>query len=98
MGVPISTCVVYVPKGSLTAYQNHHIWREFTHIVEMESGLKGDVNGDHEVSIADINAVINIILGGNGNTVAADVNGDHEITIADVNIIINIILGGSSPS
>ena len=98
MGVPKSTCVVYVPKGSLAAYQNHHIWREFTHIVEMPDGLKGDVNGDGEVTVADVNAVINIILGGNGNTVAADVNGDHEISIADVNIIINIILGGSAPS
>ena len=42
--------------------------------------------------IADINAVINIILGGNGDYTKADVNGDHEVNIADVNTIINIIL------
>ena len=93
MGVPKSTCVVYVPKGSLAAYQNHYIWREFTHIVEMEDGLKGDVNGDGEVNIADMNAVIDMILSGNSD-MRGDVNGDHEVNIADVNTIIGIILGG----
>jgi hypothetical protein len=58
----------------------------------------GDVNGDHEVNIADVNAVIDIILGGSGDTTAADVNGDHEVNIADVNTIIDIILRGAAPS
>ena len=53
--------------------------------------LKGDVNQDGEVTIADINVVINAILSGNFHG-ASDVNGDSEISIADVNIIINIIL------
>jgi hypothetical protein len=60
--------------------------------------VHGDVNGDREVNIADVNAVIDIILGGNSSTTAAaaaDVNGDGEINIADVNAIINIILNGS---
>ena len=59
-----------------------------------QSILYGDVNGDHEVNIADINVVIDLILDGNGFTVAADVNGDGEINIADINVIIDIILGG----
>ncbi len=50
------------------------------------------MNGDREVNIADVNAVINIILSGNGNTTAADVNGDGEINIVDVNAVIDIIL------
>ena len=53
------------------------------------------MNGDREVNIADVNAVINIILSGNDDNTAADVNGDGEINIADVNAIINIILTGS---
>ncbi len=57
--------------------------------------IHGDVNGDHEINIADINAVIDIILDGNGFPSAADVNGDHEINIADINAVIDIILGGS---
>ena len=57
----------------------------------------GDVNNDGEVNIADVNAVIDVILGGSSNT-AADVNNDGEINIADVNAIIDIILGGGVPT
>ena len=52
----------------------------------------GDVNLDGEITVADVNAVINIILGGNGNLNTADVNNDGEVTIADINIIIDLIL------
>ena len=54
----------------------------------------GDVNGDLEVNIADVNSVIDVILNGNAVTAAADVNNDGEINIADVNAVIDIILGG----
>jgi len=57
--------------------------------------LPGDVNHDGEVNIADINAIIDIILGGNadGDTRhRADVNGDGEVNIADINAVIDIIL------
>lgn len=57
--------------------------------------LKGDVNGDHEVNIADINAIIDIILGSTVNPKImerADVNGDGEVNIADVNVVIDVIL------
>jgi formylglycine-generating enzyme required for sulfatase activity len=57
----------------------------------------GDANNDGEVNIADINVVIDVILGG-GSNAAADVNGDGEINIADINAIIDIILGGSAPT
>jgi len=49
------------------------------------------VNGDGEVNIADINALIDFILNG-GGTRPADVNGDGEISISDVNAAIDIIL------
>ena len=58
---------------------------------EVEASLKGDVNNDGEVNIADINAVIDIILTG-GSNARADVNGDSEVNIADVNTLIDIIL------
>ena len=51
----------------------------------------GDVNGDGEVNIADVNAVINMILSGTLEA-TGDVNNDGEVNIADVNAIINIIL------
>ncbi len=51
----------------------------------------GDVNGDGEVNIADINAVIDMILSGRFNE-KGDVNGDDEVNIADINAIIDKIL------
>ncbi len=56
-----------------------------------------DVNGDGEVSIADINTVLDAIL---SETVSldADVNGDGEVSLADVNVVINTIVGGSDPT
>lgn len=46
-----------------------------------------------EISIADVNAVVGMILGSPGDA-SGDVNGDGEINIADVNAIIDMILGG----
>ena len=51
----------------------------------------GDVNGDGEVNIADVNTVIDMILSG-ASSPAGDVNGDGEINIADVNALIATIL------
>ena len=59
----------------------------------------GDVNNDGTVSIADVTALVNIILGkgGTGNQAAADVNRDGTVTIADVTALVNIILGKNCP-
>ena len=56
----------------------------------------GDVNGDTEITIADVTALVNIILGKDTTGYrlrAADVNKDGETTIADVTALVNIILG-----
>jgi len=57
----------------------------------------GDVNNDGEVNIADVNTVIDFILGSRSRQ-SIDVNGDGEINIADVNAVIGIILEGTSVS
>ncbi len=55
--------------------------------------LKGDVNSDGEVNIADINALIDVILSSEGSTSATDdVNEDGEVNIADINALIDLIL------
>ena len=53
--------------------------------------LVGDTNGDGEVNIADLNALIDAVLG-NDYGREFDVNGDGEVNIADVNALIDIIL------
>ena len=72
--------------------------------LDIEAGMRyvlhiedknGDVNGDGEVNLSDINVVIDIILGGSyADDVMrrADVNSDGEIGVSDINMIIDIIL------
>lgn len=57
-----------------------------------DEGLKGDVNGDGNVDIADVNEVINTMLGKVSNPLA-DVNSDGTTDVADVNMVINAMLG-----
>lgn len=59
------------------------------------SAQKGDINNDGSTTIADLTALINILLeqGGEYNETAADVDGDEEITNADVIALVKIILG-----
>ena len=53
----------------------------------------GDVNGDGEVNIADVNVLLDIILGGEDESEGrSDVNEDGEVNIADVNGVLDIIL------
>ena len=60
--------------------------------------LRGDVNMDNEVTIADVTALVNMLLG----TAAApseemkknaDANEDGEISVADIKAVVEIILG-----
>ena len=52
----------------------------------------GDVNGDGEVTVSDVNALIDMILTDAEYAQAADVNADGEVSISDVNALIDIIL------
>ncbi|MBQ7205398.1 MAG: leucine-rich repeat protein [Muribaculaceae bacterium] len=84
---------LHVLQGTADAYGADEDWYPyFGQIVDDLMPVHGDVNGDLEINIADVNAVINIILGGNSSTSSADVNGDGEINIADINAVIDIIL------
>ena len=73
----------YVTAGGETTYGAE------VEFVTLSSSL--DVNLDGEVNIADVNAVIDLIMdSGDGRT--GDVNGDGEVNIADINAIIDAIL------
>ena len=54
----------------------------------------GDVDGDGEVSIADVTTLINYLLTGEGNIneQAADCSLDGNVSIADVTMLINYLL------
>ena len=93
------TVVVY---GKLTIYGTTNEFAAGNYIVSLvhpSTTLLGDVNKDGEISIADVTALVNIILGKDNaepyqyDHVAADVNTDGDISIADVTSLVNKILG-----
>lgn len=71
----------------------------FSFTIEVAAAVPGDVNKDGHVTIADVTALVNIILGKDDGPTpmydhdAANVNGDDKVTIADVTALVNIILG-----
>ena len=58
--------------------------------------VEGDVNGDGEVNVADIAAIITV-MAGEGKTeeraAAADVNHDGAVNVADISTVITIMAG-----
>ena len=64
--------------------------------VTAPAGMKGDVDGDGNINIADVTALIDYLLAGTEvNEYNADVDGDGNINIADVTALIDYLLTGS---
>ncbi len=90
--------VTHYVEGFLTVYKGE---LEFYPILidGGDCGIKGDVNNDHEINLADVNALIDIILGANADDCTrwrADVAEDSEIGVADVNALIDMILSANN--
>ncbi|MBQ0068131.1 MAG: leucine-rich repeat protein [Bacteroidales bacterium] len=92
-----TTAILHVPEGCIQYYRAKDYWNKFS-IIRDDNGkpgdaVTGDLNDDGVVDIADVNAVIDMILGLQDATTVGDVNGDGNVDVADMNAIINIILG-----
>lgn len=63
------------------------------------AAMRGDVNGDNEVTIADVSTLITCVLSGAqpANPEGADVNYDGRLSIDDVTILINFLLSQNWP-
>lgn len=92
---------IAVPRGMTNARLRFASWKADVNSngavrqIEMTSTLRADVNADNEVSVADVNVIISVILGAtvdNETRSRCDVNGDGEINLADVNEAIDVIL------
>ena len=88
-----------MPKGSVSAYKNAAVWKDFYSIigVDIVDSLPGDVDGNDKVNITDVTSLIDYLLAGNTsviNTTNADVNGDGRINITDVTDLIDFLLSG----
>ena len=61
--------------------------------IDRWSKATGDINGDGEINVSDVTALINKILGSSTYSDAVcDINGDGEINVSDVTALINMIL------
>jgi hypothetical protein len=66
-----NNCTLYVPAGAKEIYATTNGWKDFTNIVEIEAetpeegAIRGDVNNDGIVDVADITEIVDIILNGN---------------------------------
>ena len=92
---------ITVPRGMTSAALRFASWKANVNNcgavreISITSVLKGDVNLDGEVTIADINAIVQVILGGQVSDDLrgrADVNEDGEVTVADINSVIDLIV------
>lgn len=91
------TATLHVPNASLNAYKTANWWKLFSSIVGLDTFARGDVNGDENVNIADVTALIDYLLSGNAagvNVGAADCNQDETVNIADVTALIDYLLSG----
>ena len=74
------------------------VWSNIQNVTLTGSGdepLIGDVNGDGEVSIGDLTALVDYLLGTTSAAVsfeAADLNSDGEVTIGDITALIDLML------
>ena len=60
-----------------------------------ETAFEGDVDGDGQLTIADVTALIDILLGtrnAGGSYAPCDVNMDNQVSIADVTTLIDMLL------
>ena len=74
------------------------VWSNIQHVTLTgiaDEPLIGDVNGDGEVTIGDVTALINYLLDHNATLEGdGDINSDGEINIGDVTSLIEILLRG----
>jgi len=94
--------------GHGTTYDASHIDKAYARIdggpsnpgyfTDKNAGLRGDVDGDGNVGVADVTALIDYLLTGNTAGVdlqAANVDGDSSVSVADVTALIDYILTGN---
>ena len=102
MGIPYSTssltATVTVGDNSSVNPTGDYFAVDNVVVTGLITVAQGDVDGDGNVNIADVTALIDYLLSGNATGIslsAADVNGDGSINISDVTSLIDFLLNGN---
>jgi len=84
-----------IAKGEYTITVN---LENMTMVINQAGGLRGDVDNNKEVGIADVSALIDYLLNGDASAINlqnANCNLDEEVGIADVSALIDYLLSGN---
>ena len=93
-----NNCVVWVPKGSLSAYKGANWWKDFANIFEL---VEGDLNLDDVVDQNDMDALVGFVMGEDPEGFyegLADLNGDNKVNAADVVMMVDLFRASSGMS
>lgn len=92
-----SSATLAVRPGGKRRYEQTYVWQNFTNIIESDALIEvetepGDVNGDGNINVSDVAALINLLLSGAAPTDGADVNQDGSVNVSDVAALISYLL------
>ena len=94
------TATLFVPAGSIEAYEDHEVWGLFNTVWDKDAELySGDVNGDKRINVGDFIATGSFILGRIPSPFIfkdGDINEDGNINVGDFIAIGSIILHSTS--
>ena len=101
-GLTLIDCyLAYPTNGVVDQFGSIQVDGDFWHDhVEIKRGARhGDVNGDGDITAADVTALYDWLLN-NDNTQLkyGDQNGDGDITAADVTEVYDVLLGSNQPN
>ena len=88
-----SNASLIVPDCSMGKYAKAQGWKNFVSIYNTAGELFGDINGDEDVTGADLTALKKVIAGTRDETDACDVNCDEDVTGADLTALKRVIAG-----
>ena len=84
--VPMGTYTLQITMPGYLSYTKNELTVENATAVETKALLAGDVNGDTQVTIDDLTAVIRVY--GDSDDSACDINGDTQVTINDLSLLL----------
>ena len=100
VGTKASPCELLYPSGFIPEKEaTGSGWYQWKggYFSSASDGILGDANGDGEVTVNDVQMVVEYVLGKNPSGIVlanCDVTGDNEVSINDVNAIVSMVLNG----